>query len=143
MLRPDRGLPEPLDLELSRLFKTSTSFDDWCGYPETIANKKVSFRGVSYYNKKKINEHKRQVAKNAKFKILCWSRYSDFCKVKAKEYVDSLRPPMKAIKSHLRSTGYSQMEVDFIVTPENYPFLEDVHLTKRDYNSLCKLIENL
>lgn len=62
-------------------------------------------------------------------------------KQQARLKILSLRPSLATLKSHYRSRGEPEQNIRLIVTPENYPTLPDVHLTKRQKQFLLDALD--
>jgi len=95
------------------------------------------------FNKKKARDDKAELAHSLYIKIkLAQERNSTKRLQELAEHIKTLRPSIKALKGFYRERGDSEEIIDKLVTPENYPNLPYVWLTKRQQQVLLNVINN-
>ena len=118
--------------------------------PEPPTVKYPSIKQTRNFNNRRAVESKARLAVRLYDEIQAWSasiqHSSEFDKIITRQRrqkiarIRSLRPSMRTLKAQYRAQGDLPSVVNMLVTPEKYPDLPQVHLTKRMQTTLIDVI---
>ena len=115
---------------------------EWRKEKETIQFHYPSKKQTRKFNEQKARESRAKIAYQFYTKMIRrLDRLTEPERQALKLKIRALRPSMKALKDFYRAKGESEEFINKIVTPENYPTLPNVWISKRQERALLDIVD--
>lgn len=132
----------PLEEDIP-IMSSKTSYEDLpLNEVDSAKVKYPSARKCRRYNNHKLRLAKARITKTIYFKLIRrLNRMSEEDKAAAKEKIRALRPSLATLRKYYLDKGDTAETVRFLVTPENYPNLKKVWITKQQQEVLIDIVD--